>query len=166
MSIRTQRLCELCDFAIGQAKRFQIGQLRSDVDIYPHDLKPLQLGGHRINVPRFGYGNAKFIFRFSCRNFCMCLGVNIGVHADRNGYFFAVRAGHFIQKDHFRFAFDINLTHAPLNDHFHFCTGFSDTGKNDAIGWNTCPDCAQVFSARHHIHPRTKCRKGFDDRLI
>mmetsp|Transcript_23623 Transcript_23623/g.41909 ORF Transcript_23623/g.41909 Transcript_23623/m.41909 type:complete len:244 (+) Transcript_23623:4247-4978(+) len=121
---------------------------------------------HGIDFAGAGDRNTEFVFGFTGGDFGMGLGVDIGVHADRDGGNCAHFARNPVQHFHLRFGFNVELTDAARQGQTDLVSGLADPGKNDLVARHTRRPGACIFAARHHIHAGTSLSKGPEDRDI
>jgi hypothetical protein len=74
----------------------------------PATSRALQLGGPRVNLARAADRNAELVLRLSGRDLVVCLGVDVGIDADRNPRSASLRRRN--RRQQFEFASDSTLT--------------------------------------------------------
>jgi hypothetical protein len=148
------------------SERVEFGDLTADVHIDAGDFESLQLGGPRVNLARAADRNAELVLRLSGRDLVVCLGVDVGIDADRNPRSASLRRRNRRQQFEFSFRFDIDAKNSFIDGRCKFGSGFADAGEHDLLRRNAGKARALEFAARYDVSAGTKLRECCKDRLI
>ncbi len=93
----------------------------------------------------------------------MGLRVHIRVHPDRDRRHQAQFYRHLRQRFHLGLTLDVELPYATLQRQPHLLARLANTGKHDPRARHARGARAQVFAARHHVHPRARIAQKLEN---
>ena len=158
MSWPSARSCsgEVGDLEVGLLERGEVGELAADVDVDAHDLDAGKARGLGIDLRARAIGMPNLFSFLPVAIFSWVLASTSGLTRRVIGAVTPEAGRHLRQRAQLRFAFDVELADAAFEREAHLLARLADAGEDDALAGHARGAGAQVFAARHHVHPRAE----------
>ncbi len=140
-------------------ERLQLGQLGANVHLKSTETNVVESRRARIHGFHALKRNSKFVFIGAGRDLRVCVGVDVGIHADGYRRHFSQAARNGIDPFQFRIAFDIETIDPLFQGELDFPRRLTHTGKDTTPRLSTRGHDPTQFTLAHNVESTAEVRE-------